>query len=203
MHLAMALYLQYHNAERLGWLPLDEAPFRRTHPAIFTRRSLVTQAMGGQVLVIVSLGRPRRYFLWESFQVTSVSPLAGGYFAWGPGWQLAPPQLLEGTAFEEFRRACANFVGFRSIQRLDYAASLVALAERFRERPLSASVEEFCTQLIEWLPNQGDAYFARAQVRLGLGRTIEARNDLERARHLGSDLAPRLSPPSHLASLPG
>src|SRR5262245_26281260 len=114
----MSYYLQYHNCDKLGWAPLDDRPFLQTRLAIYTRRAQVVRAVGGTVFVIASLGSPKRYYLWECFEVAEVRQEDGQYCAWGEGWQLAPPRLLAGEDFLAFKKACANFVGFRNIDDL-------------------------------------------------------------------------------------
>src|SRR5262245_55338100 len=102
----MNLYVQYHNVELKG-LPLSDPPFRETRLCIHTRRPHVQEAEG-RVFLIAGVGTPRRYFLWESFEVVEVQQKTDGEFeASGTGWQLAPPQALKGKAFEAFRSACA------------------------------------------------------------------------------------------------
>src|ERR1019366_6667548 len=110
----MNLYLQYHNVQNEG-LILDNPPFSPARLAIHTRRPNVQKAEGW-VFLIAGIGRPRRFFLWETFQIEEVTPNDDGEFeASGSGWQLAPPVELTGKPFEEFKAACANFVGFRCI----------------------------------------------------------------------------------------
>jgi hypothetical protein len=127
----MKLYVQYHNVANAGLL-LSVPPFSNTRLAIHTRRPNVQNA-DGRVYLVAGIGRPRRYFLWQTFQVEEVTSNAEGEFwAVGSGWQLAPPAELTGTSFEEFKSACANFVGFRCINNLPFARTLNKLAEENR-----------------------------------------------------------------------
>jgi hypothetical protein len=183
----MPHYLQYHNCERLGWVPLDDRPFLQTRLSIYTRRPLVARAVGGIVFVVASLGSPKRYYLWERFEVAEARQEGGEYCAWGDGWQLAPPALLAGDEFDRFRRACAYFVGFRRIDGLPYTPTLIELADRFRPGRLTPAVERFCDQLLEALPASGDARFARGFVREQLGRHADALTDLDAASRLGTE----------------
>src|SRR5262249_11417409 len=128
---AMNLYVQYHNVEQRG-LPLSDPPFRETRLGIHTRRPHVKNAEG-RVLLVAGIGMPRHYFLWETFEVKKVHENGIGEFeAWGTGWQLAPPHELKGKAFEAFRSACANFVGFRCVNDLPYSQKLLKRAEAHR-----------------------------------------------------------------------
>jgi hypothetical protein len=185
----MRYFLQYHNCEKLGWAPLDGEPFLQTQLGVYTRRPVVRQAVGGTVFVVASLGRPKRYYLWERFQVEKVEPQGADYGAWGPGWQLVPPQQLRGDDFEAFRRACAFFVGFRAIDHLPYCAVLDRLSLEHRRAELTPAAEAFCTHLLAAMPHRGDAWFFRGAVRARLGRRGEALADLAVAAALGGEFA--------------
>ncbi|HEX4589617.1 MAG TPA: hypothetical protein VH120_06790 [Gemmataceae bacterium] len=89
----MDYYLQYHNVDDEGLL-LDDAPFRKTRLWIHTRVPQVRTA-AGRVFLIAGLGRPRRYFLWQTFEIKFVRRgTDGDYRASGTGWELAPPAAL-------------------------------------------------------------------------------------------------------------
>jgi len=161
----MNLYLQYHNVQNEGLL-LSDPPFSATRLAIHTRRTNVQKA-DGRVFLIAGIGRPRRFFLWESFQIEAVKSNGDGEFqASGTGWQLAPPVELSGKPFEEFKSACANFVGFRSINDLPFAGTLNELAEEYRPAGEPGKIVSFLKTLDSLLP---DADPERAAVRTALG----------------------------------
>lgn len=125
------LYLQYHNCETQSTLPQgwSRQP-ERIH--IYTKVSAAKQA-SGRVLLIAGLGHPRKYYLWSSFTIDHCRQRPDGLIQLeGPGWQLAPPQLLVGKAFQQFKSACANFIGFRLISELPYATTLVKLADNYQ-----------------------------------------------------------------------
>jgi hypothetical protein len=182
----MASYLQYHNAARMGWVPLDRRPFLDTRLGIVTRRAAARRAVGGVVYLVVGLGRPRRYFLWERFTVESVRLEGGLYCAEGDGWQLAPPQRLSGPGFDAFLAACGYFIGFQNIDKLPYLATLAELAERHRREEVDGATEAFATGLVEAMPDSPDGWFARGFVRLRLGRREEAAADLREALRRGT-----------------
>lgn len=177
--------IQYHNAMKLGWVPLDARPFEATRLSAFTRSPAAARAVGARVYLIVGVGRPRRYYMWETFTAEEVRPDGDAFGLLGPGWQLAPPQRLSGPAFEAFRRACGWLVGFHSIDRLDYRHTLVDLAERHRVAALDR-LEPFCTDVLPHLPNVGDGHYYRGYVRRRLGRDADARLDLTEALRLGT-----------------
>jgi hypothetical protein len=149
----MNLFAQYHNVEQEG-LPLSDPPFRETRLGIHTRRPHVRDAEG-RVFLVAGIGRPRQYFLWETFEIEEVRQGRDGEFeAWGTGWQLAPPQALKGKAFEAFRASCANFVGFRRVNDLPYARTLLKLAEARRPPGQPQEVVKCLKSLLELLPDQ-------------------------------------------------
>jgi hypothetical protein len=190
----MRYFLQYHNVDKLGWVPLDERPFLQTQLAIATRQPVVRKAIGATVFLIASLGKQRlgrrrrqRYYLWECFRVEGIEPEGADLCAHGTGWQLVPPQPLEGPAFEEFRKSCAYFIGFRCIDSLPYHATLVDVAARFRSGDVNDDAERFCTTIIETLPDNPDVYFYRGFVRQRLGRRAAALADLDEALRRGGE----------------
>lgn len=174
----MTSFIQYHNAPRLGWVPFDERPFLDTRLSIVTRRPAALRAVGATVYLIVSLAAPKRYYLWERFVIDRVELREGLYCAEGEGWQLAPPARLAGPAFEAFKAACANFIGFRSIDGLPYRAVLEELSERHRCAEVGDEAEAFAAMLMEALPGSADGWFARGYVRLRRGDGAGARADL-------------------------
>lgn len=161
----MNLYLQYHNVANEGLL-LSDPPFSATRLTIHTRRPQVRDAEG-RVFLIAGVGRPRRFFLWETFEIEEVTGNGDGEFqAKGTGWQLAPPQELTGKPFEEFKSACANFVGFRCINDLPFARTLNKLAEENRPPGKSGKIVSFLKTLHGLLPDDDPE---RAAVRAALG----------------------------------
>ncbi len=105
---AMSLYLQYHNCDKEGLPHIDPGEGRF---GIFTRREQVKHARG-TVFLIVGLGKPRKFFLWEVFTIDKVKPFAQDgrlfYRADGPGWQLSCPQRLVGPEFDAFASHVKN-----------------------------------------------------------------------------------------------
>ena|GEM_PF-1158379 len=161
----MNLYLQYHNVANEGLL-LSDPPFSATRLAIHTRRPNVRDAEG-RVFLIAGVGRPRRFFLWETFEVKEVVANGDGEFeASGTGWQLAPPVELSGKHFEAFKSACANFVGFRCITDLPFARTLNKLAEDNRPPGEPSGIVSFLNTLDGLLATDDPE---RAAVRAALG----------------------------------
>lgn len=195
----MRYYLQYHNVEKLGWVPFDEQPFLQTQLSIGTRKPIAHQTIGATVFVIASLGRPRRYYFWEHFRVEGVEKEVDDLCVWGTGRQLTPPVCLEGDDFEAFRRSCANFIGFRCIDDLPYTATLARLC-RHTPPEINDETERFCTMLIDALPASADVPFYRGFVRQRLGRPRDAIPDLEEAIRRGTEFLDESKACLHLAA---
>jgi hypothetical protein len=161
----MNLYLQYHNVANEGLL-LSDPPFSASRLAIHTRRPNVREA-DGRVFLIAGIGRPRRFFLWEAFEIEQVTSNGDGQFkATGTGWELAPPVELTGKPFDDFKAACANFVGFRSINDLPFTRTLTKLAEDNRPPGEPGNIVSFLNTLDGLLPDDDSE---RAAVRTALG----------------------------------
>jgi hypothetical protein len=94
----MNLFIQYNNCDKEG-LPSSGKFFQQAILDIHTRRPHVQDAFDGRGVLIAGVGRPRRFFLWEAFQLDKVEMNGDGEFiASGAGWQLAPPQGTVGQS---------------------------------------------------------------------------------------------------------
>jgi hypothetical protein len=163
----MNLYVQYHNIEQEG-LPLSDPPFRETRLCIHTRRPHVQDAEG-RVFLVAGVGRPREYYLWETFDIEEVRRNRDGAFeAAGTGWQLAPPQRLRGNTFEAFRSACANFVGFQRINDLPFSRTLLTLAEAYQPPGKPQEIVKFLKGLLDLVRNNGPERTAVLDLLAGL-----------------------------------
>jgi len=144
----MSLFIQYHNYDKEG-LPLGDL-------GIHSRLAHVRDSVGGQVFLIFGIGRPRRYYLWNTFRIDKVRPFAdddGGksYHAFGPGWYLSPPQRLDGKNFQVFKQSCANFVGFFKIDEMPFAGTLKKLAVEYQEPRSPNDIPIFIEELEQFL----------------------------------------------------
>jgi hypothetical protein len=162
----MSIYLQYHNVSKRGlkYLFSNDGWY-----GITTKRGHVRNA-NGSVLVIVGLGQPRQFYLWEHFRIDEVDENPNGSFsAWGPGWQLSPPQKLEGPAFENFKSSCASFVGFRRIDDLPYTKTLLKIAKANRKPSSVAKRRRFFEEIASVLKSGSADYkiAVRALKKLG------------------------------------
>jgi hypothetical protein len=180
-------YLQYFNCEKMGRFPNGAEAFQTEQMGTFTKLAGVKDSLGGTVFLIVGVGKPKRYYLWEAFTIADVQHDGEQYVVTGPGRMLMPPQLLQGKAFDTFKAACAHFIGFRSIDTLPYLATLRKLAEQHQAGKVGPACEDFCTELIGLLPKDGDPCYYRATVRRLLGKAAGAREDFARALELGTN----------------
>lgn len=183
----MKHYLQYFNCEKMGRFPNGADALLTRRMGVFTKLPSVKEAKGSTVFVIAGVGKPKRYYLWESFTIEDIHFDGEQYTVSGPGWVLLPPPLLEGKDFEAFKNACANFVSFRAIDDLPYHATLRQLAGKYRLDEVNAGCEKFCDELIKLLPKNGDAYYYRGTVRQRLGKAGAARDDFDKAVQLGTN----------------
>jgi tetratricopeptide (TPR) repeat protein len=182
-------YLQYFNVEKMGRFPNGADGLLTTRMGVFTKLAAVRESKGSTVFVIAGLGKPKRYYLWEAFTVEEVTHDGEQYTATGPGWILYPPQRLEGKAFDNFKAACAHFIGFRAVDELPYGKTLRNLADKFHLPDVNAACEAFCDELIKLEPKNGDSYYYRAGVRQKLGKADAAREDYKKAIEVGTNFA--------------
>jgi hypothetical protein len=180
-------FIQYFNVEKMGRFPNGADALLTRRMGVFTKSPAVQQSKGGTVFVIAGLGQPKRYYLWEAFTVEEVQFDGGQYTVAGPGWVLLPPQALKGKGFDEFKAACANFIGFRNIDDQPYRNTLRKLADKHRLADVTPACEGFCSELIKLLPGNGDAHYYRGLVRKQLGNADGAKEDLTKAVQLGTN----------------
>ena len=87
----------------------------------------------GRVVLIAGLGTAQAILSLEHVHIDRCQEKPDGHILLeGPGWQLAPPQLLKGSDFSSFKMSCANFIGFRQITELPFTKKLLQLADRYR-----------------------------------------------------------------------
>jgi hypothetical protein len=183
----VATYLQYFNVEKMGRFPNGAESLHTRRMGVFTKLPSVKDAKGASVYVIAGLGKPKSYYLWETFTIDDIQFDGEQYTVTGPGWVLSPPPLLSGKEFEKFKAACANFISFRAIDDLPYHKKLREMADKFHLPAVNAACEDFCGELIKQLPKNGDAYYYRGTVRGALGKADAAKEDFTKALQLGTN----------------
>jgi hypothetical protein len=190
----MSFFLQYHNYWNLGLFPQRNPPFleQRGYITVSLRfTKLVPRALGNDAFLLLGIGNPRHFYLWERFTVDRIEEVDSVYLLTGPGRQMNPPPRLQGRAFKEFQKSCADFASFREITDLPYCQTLISLSTERRKSRVDATTEAFCTEILplamkgnpEW---PGDAYYYRGFVRLKLGKNRDASSDLRKAREFGT-----------------
>jgi hypothetical protein len=160
----MPFYVQYHNYERLGRLPLpveeeDYRLFGDGRSRTFTTQEVVEKHPGSTVFLIVGIGKnPRRYYLWDCFVVDEVTRDGEIFIASGPGYMLNPPQVLAGAHFDEFKEQCAGFVTLTDVSHLGFTNTLEKLAALFhRPNVIDEKTRQFCDELVLMVPDDSDA----------------------------------------------
>jgi hypothetical protein len=180
-------YLQYFNCEKMGRFPNGADALFTQRMGVFTKLASVKEAKGATIFVIVGVGKPKSYYLWEAFTIEDVSFDGEQYTLSGPGWVLLPPQALGGKAFEAFKTACANFVSFRGINDLPYHKTLREIADKNHLSEATPACEAFCDELVRQLPKNGDAYYYRGTVRQRLKNAEGAKEDFRKAIEVGTN----------------
>jgi hypothetical protein len=179
-------WIQYHNYENLGYLPIEtildessqvsEEKYEDFLASVSTKKRSVLGAKGDTVFLIVGIGQtPKQYYLWYSFVIEEVQITEedGDYLydAFGAdGWLLSPPQILNSSFFDEFRKYCGNFgLGFTAINNSPYLETLKLLSETYKpQNPivnLSRHFENFYTQVSHVNPNEITAHTKRGVAR--------------------------------------
>ncbi len=150
----MSVYVVYHDTENadLQRIPFADGnnPFDRFYDEWLStsRQSTLNQAVAerGWCLFIVSLGKPKKYFLWAYFQFF---PSAETKTVSGEGWMLNPPQKLEGSDFKKFKDTeCRQFeMGLQNVTESPFAASLISVAGEFHKPQVTRETLRFCMEL--------------------------------------------------------
>jgi hypothetical protein len=184
---AMEYYMQYHSYDKV----IDDEDnvngiVKRTPPFLYpgsecciTTNRPAEKAIGETAFLVVGFGKQQRYFLWEQFTVESVDD---GEVT-GDGWQLIPPQPITGRDYGEFIKGKHYSLGFHKITDCGFCSSFIRLANTYHLACLNDDTEDFCTELIDLVPTDADAYTLRAYVRTQLNRFHDARSDVETALH--------------------
>jgi hypothetical protein len=189
----MEYVLQYHNADKNGlYLGEDEASvFGDGVWDIGTSRSFVQREVGSDCFMIVGIGNPRRYYLWNCFTIESVAPTEDNpdhFVAVGSGWMLNPPQLLSGSEFQQFQEQCANFASFKNISHLDYTQHLIELAHAFHKPETDQNSLDFCNELVQFASAYPDVFKLRAFCLMHFEEDEQAIEDLMEAKEMYDEL---------------
>ncbi|RCJ24452.1 hypothetical protein A6S26_17900 [Nostoc sp. ATCC 43529] len=127
-------WVQYHNYNVLGYVPvemiLDESLIEKYEhdevlPGISTNKRAVLNTVGDTIFLIVGIGsKPKQYYLWSKFICEEIVindyENSHSYDAFGTGYLIDPPQLLNSKHFNEFKKFCGNF-GFGFMRIKEYS----------------------------------------------------------------------------------
>jgi hypothetical protein len=183
----MEFVLQYQNADQQGlYLGEDDAQvFGEGTLTVSSRNPLISGSVGAMCFLILGIGKPRRYYLWNCFRIERITPAddtPGRLVATGAGWMLNPPQRLEGNDFDALRQACANFMTFRNISDHPYTRPLMDLANQFRRPITDSQTLDFCNDLVQFAPGYPDVYKLRGICMMDLGDDAQAIEDFQFAK---------------------
>lgn len=169
-------WVQYHNYDRLGYVPADslleeywddkeyEYECEDVVPGVSTNKRAIINAKGDTVFLIVGIGEnPKQYYLWSRFAIEEVEIIdeegAYSYNAFGNGWLLSSPKLLNSQSFNKFKSLCGNFgFGFMCINNFHYLENLKHFSEKYKPKTSKINflkyVENFYQQVIRVNPNE-------------------------------------------------
>jgi len=170
-------WIQYHNCDKLGYIPAEsifddsnnvDVAIDDTFPSISTDKRDVLSAKGDTVFLIAGIGKkPKQFYLMSRFIIEEVETISEetesnqegemNYSAYGNGWVVNPPQLLNSEDFNVFKKYCGNFgFGFMSPSKSDYLKTLVRLSEKYRTQTIKLSeyIEQFYTNVLATNPKE-------------------------------------------------
>ncbi|MEH2116823.1 GIY-YIG nuclease family protein [Nostoc sp.] len=190
-------WVQYHNYNVLGYVPvemiLDESlietyDYEEILPGISTNKRAVLNTVGDTIFLILGIGNnPKQYYLWSKFicEEIVINDYVNSHFydAFGTGYLIEPPQLLNSKQFNEFKRFCGNFgFGFMRIKESSeactYLTTLKNITENYKPKNsklnFSQYIKDFYTQVTRVNPNEYSAYHHRGFYRhLAVSLSIE------------------------------
>ncbi len=135
------LYVQYHNADKLGYFPTENTNFdslvsdltlddteKKEEPWIYTTKKAISKAKGSRCFLIVGKteNKIKNYYLWYSFKIENIEKTTVDLIAIGTGKNLKHPLLLNNLKdFDSFKKFCGNFgIGFQKIDKHDFSKTL-------------------------------------------------------------------------------
>ncbi|MFN6539346.1 MAG: GIY-YIG nuclease family protein [Nostoc sp. EkiNYC01] len=190
-------WVQYHNYNVLGYVPvemiLDESLIEKYEhdevlPGISTNKRAVLNTVGDTFFLIVGIGsKPKQYYLWSKFICEEIVindyENSHSYNAFGTGYLIDPPQLLNSKQFNKFKKFCGNFgFGFMRIKESSeactYLSTLKDITENYKPKNsklnFSQYIKDFYTQVTRVNPNEYSAYHQRGFYRhLAVSLSIE------------------------------
>lgn len=136
----MSTWIVYHNCDNLGYP--SETPIKNiktesinipssSRSSIFTRKKRASyDAVGNEIFLIIGIGKPKRFYLWEKIFPDKVIPENDGFFTVeGSGVNPKNPIRLDTLDnFDDFKHFCGNFgLGLQNITNHPFSKTLGSL----------------------------------------------------------------------------
>jgi len=172
-------YIQYHNADILGYYPTSGADFNtpvealhldhsvRFDSRIYTKKKLVEKSVGQSCFLIVGkTEKIKKYYLWSFFKIEQFDVDEDGFYTvYGTGYDFKQPVLLnELNNFTGFKKFCGNFgIGFQNIDNHLFHKTLISYlqgqnalntGDKNIKRALESALEQLNAQMLKVKPER-------------------------------------------------
>jgi hypothetical protein len=163
-------FIEYYDTEGKGYPPIrGTLSYNDQQGQEYTRPAPAETRPGDRIFVVIGLGKPKKYLLWEEFVVDHVDGSADERRAHGRGWQLVPPRPFSVPGSEGFQDPVAGNRSFVTADGPDFKAALESALGSGRALGDDAA-DAFFTDLIDQHPESGYFYACRSYVRRKLRR---------------------------------
>lgn len=160
-------YIQYHNADKLGYFPSDNVDFnsliseivlddslKKQHPWIYTsKKKTVEKSIGSICFLIVGKteNKIKNYYLWCYFEIEDHKKNSDEIIGFGTGQDLKHPILLNNlNNFDSFKKFCGNFgIGFQNITKHNFYQTLQFYINENKENYLPSNRKIFLEKEIQ------------------------------------------------------
>jgi hypothetical protein len=143
-------FIQYHNADKLGYFPTEGTDFnslisdielddteKEEHEWIYTSKKTVKKSIGGICFLIVGKteNRIKNYYLWCYFKIENYIETRYEIIAVGTGKDFKYPIFLNNLPdFDSFKKFCGNFgIGFQNIDNHKFSQTLKSYINEIKE----------------------------------------------------------------------
>jgi hypothetical protein len=143
------VFLHYLNANVEGRLP-HPLKFGPLYGRIVTDRDAI-----GQVITVVSYGRPRRYFIWSTFNASLVvDEYRGKTVIQGDGWHLCPPREISEENVNYLTNGKLREHLFVKVVDLVTAQWLIRVVNHYKPPGNPAKLKAFLRQMYHTVGNE-------------------------------------------------
>jgi len=164
-------FIQYHNADKLGYFPTDGTDFNSLisyiqlddtekveHEWIYTTKKTVLKAKGSTCFLIVGKteNKIKNYYLWCYFKIENYKEKRREIIAIGTGQDFKHPIFLNNLPdFDSFKKFCGNFgIGFQNINKHDFSKILRSYINEIKDNRLQLDRKRFLLKKIQKLHNK-------------------------------------------------